>query len=343
MARLFYPAPLPGLEIHPVFHYRHQVDKGGGLFRNIDYAFFERAEVRDIGSAEAIVLPNNFAKEPTAEARAYITQHADEAERVGKPIFIFSCGDWSDTIRFDPRVYVFRQSLYRATMGPRDICIPTTTEDPPPELLFIRDKEERPLVAFCGQGGFATMRRWMKYFAENILADIHALWDPHARARKIGVYWRRAMMRACTRSKKVRTNFIVRRTFSGHAKSIELDPKVARQQYLKTSANADFVLAPKGDGNYSNRFLKTLAFGRIPVAVDTDIVLPLEEVIPYERLMVRVPMNEVGKTADHIARFYDALSNNEWKERQKEARETFLAYLVQEKFFEYYFTKRMPV
>ena len=37
MVKLYYPAPYTGLEIHPAFHYRHPVEKGGGLFRDVAY------------------------------------------------------------------------------------------------------------------------------------------------------------------------------------------------------------------------------------------------------------------------------------------------------------------
>ncbi len=338
--RLYYPEPLTGIEVHPIFHYLYPpANKGGGLFRDVKYSFFKEAETPDSKSADAIVLVNNFAKELDAEAKEYLKKYADTAERLSKPLFIFSCGDFTDSLRFDSRIWVFRQSLYKSSMESRDICIPTTTEDPPKELLFIRNKNKKPIVAFCGMGGFSSVRSWIKYHAENLFYECVALLKPEMRAKKLGVYWRRAMMRACERSPLVETNFIVRRSFSGHEKSIELNPKQARREYLETTANADFVLAPKGDGNYSNRFLKTLAFGRIPVLVDTDVVLPLEEKIDYSKIIVRVPMRQVENTANYICEFYGALTEEEWKNRQSLARETFEQYLKQDVFFRNFFTK----
>ncbi|MDO8576562.1 MAG: exostosin family protein [bacterium] len=338
--RLYYPEPLEGVAVHPIFHYRHPpAKKGGGLFRDVRYSFFKEAETKEAESADAIVLVHNFSKEPDEKTRDYLRHFADSAEQLHKPLFIFSCGDFTDTLRFDPRIWVFRQSLYRNSMGPRDICMPTTTEDPPQELLFLREKQEKSIVSFCGMGGFGSVRGWIKYYAQNLFYDCAALLKPVLRARKLGVYWRRAMMRACERSSLVKTNFIVRHSFSGHAKSIELDPARARREYLETTANADFVLAPKGDGNYSNRFLKTLAFGRIPVLVDTDIVLPLEDEIEYSKIIVRVPMKQVAKTPRYIHDFYDSLSSEEWHGRQRLARETFERYLKQDAFFRHFFVE----
>jgi hypothetical protein len=227
-------------------------------------------------------------------------------------------------------------------MQPNDISIPTSTEDPPKELMYLRDKTEKPLVAFCGQGAFKNTRSWIKYFVKNLSYDMRAMLKPHVRAQKIGVYWRRRMMAACERSPMVSTHFIVRRSFSSLGKTIELDPKVARKEYLEATAHADFVIAPKGDGNYSNRFLKTLAFGRIPVMVDTDVVLPLEEEIDYSKIVIKVPMDDVRNTPKYVADFYNALTNDEWKARQVLARDTYNKYLRQDAYFHHFFRVVAP-
>lgn len=326
--------------MHAVFHYRHPpVNTGGGLFRNITYSFFKEAETTNLASADAIVLVNDFAKEPNEKEKEYLRYHADLAEQLHKPLFIFSCGDFSDTVRFDPRIRIFRQSLYRSSVGPRDICIPTTTEDLPQELLSVRGKNEKPLVSFCGMGGFRFLRSLVKYYAKNFLYDLGSLLKPSLQARKLGVYWRRAMMNACEQSSLVNSHFIIRRSYSGHVKSIELDPVQARSEFLQSIVDADFVLAPKGDGNYSIRFLEALSLGRIPVIADTDVVLPFEDEIEYAKIIVRVPMEQVANTPRAIRDFYDALTDEEWRSRQQLARDIFEKYLKQDTFFRRFFAK----
>ncbi|MBI4065849.1 exostosin family protein [Candidatus Kaiserbacteria bacterium] len=147
------------------------------------------------------------------------------------------------------------------------------------------------------------------------------------------------MMRSCKKSKLLMTNFIVRTSFSGLRRTIEIDPEVARKEFIDSIVNADFVLAPKGDGNYSNRFVETLSFGRIPVLVDTDIVLPLEKGIDYSKIIVKVPMERVAYTPRYIRDFYDSLTEEEWHSRQLLARETFEQHLKQDVFFRNFFTK----
>lgn len=310
------------------------------IFRSIGRPTFFENDVERVesGSAQAIVLPNNFTRiNPTIEA--YIKRYADLGERYRISVFLFSFGDFTDRLHFDSRVRVFRLSVYRSSIQPQDIAMPTFAEDYGSERAAPRSKQPVPTVSFCGMGAFPSWTKWFKYYVKILISDMQAFADSHMRARKIGVYWRRAMMQACRRSALVATNFIVRRSFSGLRRTIGGDPETMRKEFIDSIVDADFVLAPKGDGNYSNRFLETLSLGRIPVLADTEVVLPLEDEIEYAKIIVRVPMNRVADTPRVIRDFYDTLTEEEWRRRQQLARKTFEQYLQQDAFFRHFFAK----
>ena len=336
MIRFYCPEPLSGFVLHPTLAFRFTSEPPwrGPFDEHLPPNFFEKdAEFVDTPeNADAIILPNNF-HILTGEAHAYIAGHTDVAERLGIPIYAFAFNDLADGVPFDPRVRVFRLSTYRSTIQAQDIVVPTTAQD----FDFIpRSKSELPLVSFCGFAGFKTLRQWMGYLFKNLQWDVKALHNAIIRARKQGIYWRRKMIAAC-RSPLVVCRFIIRRSFSGAMRTIELPPQEARAQFIENMRESDFVLTPKGDGNYSNRFLETLSMGRIPVLLNTDTVLPLEDVIDYSKIVVRVPMNQVHDTPELIRKFYDALSDSEWQDRQRLAHETFQKYLRQDAFFRYFF------
>jgi hypothetical protein len=337
---LFVPDPCEGVPIHNLFYFMFSKEQlkedtfGEPPFRN----YFETTAsyTKDVERADAIVLPHNFTALSPA-ANAYITHWADEGERLNIPVYVFCFSDFAHELAIDPRVWVFLMSSYKSALRPRDIIVPTTARsfaDLPKE---VREKADRPIVSFCGFAGFQNWRKQAAYLLKNLTWDVRALGDPSLRARKLGIYWRRIAMHALRASTLVTTNFIVRRTFSGARQTIELSPAKARQEFIENVLQSDFVLAPKGDGNYSNRFLEALSLGRIPILIDTDVPLPAENEVPYEKIVVRVPMHEVSHTAEYVRRFYDPLSNEEWKERQRLARSSFLAFLDQERFFTNYF------
>ncbi len=339
MIKFFTPEPLPGFGIVPQFFFKFAPARTmDGLFTdNRTYSFFAKQEyVQAPEQADAIVLPNNFTSLDD-KAHTYIAQYVDLAERFGKPLYLFSFGDYTDTLHFDPRANVFRHSLYGATRMPTDISVPTLTQDLGAAGIVLRHKEEKPTVSFVGKAGFGTPRETVASHVKYSYYTALGIFKPLERARIRGVFWRRWMMKACAGSEYITTRFISRKTFSGAARTIEVPPEVARKDFLDSIVESDFVLAPKGDGNYSNRFLEGLSLGRIPVFVDTDMVLSSSEKIEYEKITVRVPMSDVKNTPDYIRKFYDALSEEEWQARQRFARDTYAKYLFQDAFWEQFF------
>jgi hypothetical protein len=330
MPKFFIPEPLPGLPPAPWFASRDHALFNESLPEN----FFETAErVSRPEDADAIVLQNNF-RSADGKSREYIARYAELGQRFGIPVYAFSLGDYTDGVAIDPRVTVFTLSLYRSSAQQNSVSMPTLVDDIGREGAGIRPRAAIPTVSFCGKADFKDTREaissWVKRIAHMF----------NAPARIRGVFWRRWMIRACSASSAVKTSFIVRKGFSGALKTIDLPPEQARKEFIENMRESDFVLAPKGDGNYSNRFLEALSMGRIPVVADTDIVLPLEDAIDYARIVVRVPMSRVKDTPAYIRDFYDSLSEEEWAERQKAARQVFEKHLRQDSFFRTYFSSR---
>ena len=342
--RLFVPTPHEHSELHNLFFFKYAPERlQVNVFNEPPFPnYFESAElVPSLEEADVIVLPNNFTS-LSDSARIYIGMWADKAAQQGIPVFVFAFGDFSYEVNFDPRVYVFLISSYKSRLRPHDVLVPTTARSFESIPRVPHKKREKPLVSFCGYAGFKTKIQWLKYLLKNLKWDLAALYSPLLRARKLGIYWRRRAMKVLQRSSYVRTNFIIRRSFSGAVRTIELSPENARKEFIDSIVDSDFVLTPKGDGNYSNRFLETLSLGRIPILIDTDTPLPGENSIPYEKIIVRVPMQEVEKTAEYVRRFYEALTDEEWKERQNLAHQIFETHLKQDVFFRNFFNDNYP-
>ena len=193
------------------------------------------------------------------------------------------------------------------------------------ETFFAREKKEKPVVSFCGWSALGTVREKAKFFARNAYADFRTrfLGDPHAEPRKQGIYFREKAMTAFEASPLVETVFVKRDFFSVNKSTIKLPREVLRAEYLKNIQDSDFVLAPKGDGNFSIRFYEALALGRFPVLVDTDCVLPDEENLPYENHIVRVPYREIARLGRFVARFYERFTPDSYAEAQVAARAFF--------------------
>ena len=66
-----------------------------------------------------------------------------------------------------------------------------------------------------------------------------------------------------------------------------------------------FIVCPRGDGLSSLRFFEALAWGRIPILIADQTQLPLEDVIPYDEFVVRIPEAEVDHWEDWVTEFLD--------------------------------------
>lgn len=88
-------------------------------------------------------------------------------------------------------------------------------------------------------------------------------------------------------------------------------------EYINHLERNTYIVCPRGTENYSYRIYETLSRGRIPVIIDTDVVLPAE--IDWDYLSVRVPYESLDRIFDIVLRDYNSWSGSEFVARQNEA------------------------
>jgi hypothetical protein len=87
--------------------------------------------------------------------------------------------------------------------------------------------------------------------------------------------------------------------------------------YVDHLIHNTYILCPRGSENFSFRVYETLKFGRVPVIIDTDMVLPKE--INWEQLAIRVPYNSLAKIGGIIRDDYNSRSADDFIARQRAA------------------------
>jgi hypothetical protein len=129
------------------------------------------------------------------------------------------------------------------------------------------------------------------------------------------------------------THFIVRKAFFGQAAKTKEGLLKLREEYIENLQNNDFALAPRGDANASTRFFEALSLGRIPILIDTDIVLPLERIIDYSKFVVRIDHTQLHRLPEILLDFYEKISDDEFVAMQYRAREAYVKHLRLDSFF----------
>jgi hypothetical protein len=88
--------------------------------------------------------------------------------------------------------------------------------------------------------------------------------------------------------------------------------------------NSEFCFCPRGTGNFSMRFYETLYFSRIPVIIDSDIMLPFENFIEWNKYIV------ISKTIEELPqKIIDFWNNNDIYEVQLNCKKLYNEYFSQ--------------
>ena len=302
-------------------------------FKNLDHEFVERAD--SVEQADYVLLPHNYSS--LNNHQSYIQKQSDLATKFGKKLLIFWHGDSCAPVDI-PNSVVFRTSLYRFKKRENEQVMPAYAEDLLiGDTISLREKNDgKPVVGFCGWAQYKNMKNRIGTFLKNTcITAIVLMGNSKMRALRKGIWYRMKAIKILQSSSNVQANFIIRSSYSGNKKTIRIDQDQARQEYINTLLQSDYALVVKGDGNYSYRFYEALSLGRIPVFLDTDCVLPLEDVIDYDSFILSIHYKDLRRMDSIIAEHYRSITPDTFIEMQKKAREAFDMYLSTAAFFRY--------
>jgi len=332
MRSVYIIEPIPGVRLIPFL--APQAETDNRLFQEVpweDYGKFMN-RVKDPVVADIIIAPHEYAvlkKKPE-----YFEACQEIARTHKKPLLISAYQDDPSPITIQGTI-ILRASAYKSMLGPHEVVMPAYIEDV--GQLYGSEpmaRPERASVGFVGKAGFSTMRDVARYLIRNYILR-------HGPDRE-GLYFRRHALASLARESAITLDVTARRRFSAHRKTIEVAPEDARRRYIERLKNSLFTLAPRGDGNFSLRFFETLAVGRIPVLIDTDAPLPLEDLIPYDEFIVRIPWQQVDQTGSLVASFFASKSDTEIEDMQRKARQMFETYLYMPAFLKRVFNGDLP-
>ena len=313
MLKVFVPESLPSIRQLPLLEDARADDQR--LFQHIPQEEFAGIIqlVPDIGAAAYLLVPHNLGD--LRGQAAYLDRVLGEARATGTHAILFANQDDPSPIDY-PDTIVLRPSLYRSKRLPHEIVMPGQIEDLGAAHGHApRPKGERPSIGFMGKAGFDSAKAALRYYVRNYIVR-------HGPERE-GMYFRRRALGLLRRDPRFDLTATARKRFSAHARTIEVPPEQARREYIESIKNCLFTLAPRGDGNYSLRFYEALSLGRIPVLIDTDMILPLADRIAYDEFMVRVPSGRLAELPDILFEFWQSHSEEELRSMQEKARQAF--------------------
>lgn len=331
-------AVIPGLPHLPLLYPNLGTVAGTGKNPFVDRAFscFKEPIVQLVDNpdqADFLLIPHEYRK--VKDHGDYLAQLSERSARHGRPIVAVNYGDSPCAVEL-PGSISFISSAYRHSIRKNERMMPAYTEDLlAGQALSPRPKAPEPTVAFCGWSDYKNAKNALGTWIGNALVELRAILasEPRIRAEKKGLTFRRTALQALTDAPGIRTNFLIRSSYSGHVETISLPPEQARAEYIANMRNCDLALVVKGDGNYSYRFYEALALGRIPLFIDTDTPLPLEDLIDYDSFLLRLPFEKLRSIGAFVRERWAAMTPDEVENRQYAARAAFAEKLRPDRFF----------
>ncbi len=286
--------------------------------------------------ADYLLLPHDCwrVKKLRPDILADIT---DASRKYKKPILIDASGDASGKIDV-PNSRILRINQYRFELPKNEITVPVQCEDLLESYcdgaLQVREKSGVPSVGFVGWGRLGGLQRW-RSLTKEVPLRIAALFNTKLHTKEKGVFWRERAARIFNLSPRVRADFIIRPSYSGHAGTMVGDAQENRRAFVQNILGTDYTLVVKGDANAATRFYEVLSLGRIPVLIDTACVLPIERLIDYRECCVVIDCKDLARAPAILADLHAKLSSEQFVDMQRKARHIYETYLRYDVFTRY--------
>ena len=212
-------------------------------------------------------------------------------KEVHKKVIVFMLSDLNEPFDVPDNVLFFRAGMYRSHRKPNEYLIPHiwSADGLGDRFEPLQKRTIHPLVGFCG-----TMTS-------------HPCRVQHI--NKIQM------------APDIKKKFIIR---SEYWAGKPHDTQVIKE-FVNNIKDTHFTLSSRGVGNWSARFYQVLYLGRIPIVVDTDIVMPFEDKINWRDLIVFC--DSENDLVNHIKQFW---STKDIVHAQMKCKEIYDTYLTPE-------------
>ncbi len=239
-----------------------------------------------------------------------------------------------------PDSMILRTSMVASERYSSEYAMPVVVPDPLDGAdIDARPWRDRPTVGFMGQVSLPGLHAVLREpTAANAASAGFEAVSPGAHPVlpspvDIGGLLRRRALRSIAASTVVRPDIVVRDGYFG-AQDAHQRARM-RREYLDHLLASDYVLCVRGAGNFSIRLFETLAVGRIPVILDTELVLPCADEIDWRELGVWVPLPDLDAIDERVIEAHVEWGPDGFEERQRAARSAYLDLLSAAGFARY--------
>jgi hypothetical protein len=293
--------------------------------------------VNNVNEADIVIVPVDIAYFFENDKRQWLYDFIAKGNASNKPVWVYSAGDRGISLSAD--VYTFRLSGFHNKLNEKTFILPSFIIDP----LIILKKEFKPIpkpilpsIGFVGHANGSAIK-WFKEFSaflyHNLKRTGKLILDDYQSFYPSSIK-RYQFLMILKENDQIKTDFIFRKKYRAGVKNEEEKIKTSFEFFENIFGNP-YVFCPRGAGNFSVRFYETLAMGRIPVIIDTDIRLPLGEVVNWNNHCIIATENNF---ANKLIDFHSTINEHDFEQMQVNNRNLWLDHLNRDTYFSHIYS-----
>ncbi|GGA86129.1 hypothetical protein GCM10008015_28540 [Flavobacterium palustre] len=290
--------------------------------------------VSEIANCDIAVVPVDIARFDAGKKQQKLNDFIDSALNLNKKVWMYSAGDYGKSISVSNQVYTFRLSGFASKLNAQTFILPSFINDP--YASFSKEfrtigKLQQAQIGFVGHASHSFLKKikeyllFLNYNSRRFIGEIQTDYQPFYPS---GVK-RYQYLKLLEKNPEIKTNFIYRNQYRAGVKT-EAAKKKTTLEFLENMESNPYTFCMRGAGNFSVRFYETLAMGRIPLVVDTDFSLPLDNEINWEKHCVIAKSNKIAETLIH---FHQNCSSEDFELIQRNNRKLWQTHLEREAYF----------
>lgn len=193
---------------------------------------------------------------------ARVHAYCKQASASNKKVVSFFNDDTGEVFNLPKNLFLFRTSVTNKLKQENERSLPVVVPDHFPCHIPLSDVLDNKVVTFCGHIGNGRLP---------IIERFRKLYG--------------------------NTNIVYRNGF--WAPEVTSKQK-ARQTFYNNLLSGSFSLCIRGNGNFSYRFYEALSFGRVPILIDTDCVLPFSNEIDWSKHILKIDETQMDMLPELI-------------------------------------------
>ena len=292
-------------------------------------------------NADVLILPltwNYYFEYKKIKKANHILKHY---EALNKPIITWVSGDYTLKVP-DGKFILLQHNLYNSIRKNHEYSYPAIIRDPFDYLKFygisIASVSKKPKISFCGTANWNIYDKYENFLKELFFRIKNRVCKPYLNLSLpiSGMTLRGELLNSFKKNIDLETNIIFRK----RKDSSYISKEKYKFEYWNNMLFAPFILCVRGNGNFSVRFYETLALGRIPILIDTDCVLPLNNEIDWHKHCIIVRNIDLDRIVESVQTSIKALDNHNIKNMQIANRKLWIDKLSFSGFY-YRFSKKI--